>query len=89
LITPEFGFADLRAAIELPTISPAAGKTDSTRVCDEDDLAVVVVELVVVVAPVPEPACARFGSATAAAKPTDATRRVAMSARRLTGQVGE
>jgi hypothetical protein len=58
-------------------------------VCEEDDLAVVVVELVVVVAPVPEPACARLGSATAATEPTDATRRVAIRARRLTGQVGE
>ena len=74
LITPEFGFGDLRAATELPTSSPAAGKTDSTRVG---------------VAPVPEPACARLGSVTAAAKPMDATKRVTMRARRLTGQVAE
>ena len=89
LITPEFGFGDLRAAIELPTSWPAAGKTDSTFVRVEGDLGVVVVEGAVVVAPVPEPACARVGSTTAARTPTDAARRVAMSARRLTGQVAE
>jgi hypothetical protein len=81
LITREFGFGVFRAATELPTSSPAAGNTLSTRVRVEGDLEVVVVAPVVVVV---APATARDGNSTAALNPATANRATVVSTGRLT-----
>src|SRR2546429_4070365 len=53
LITCACGFGAFRTGTEWRSSSPAAGNTDSTRVCDEGDLVVGVVGVVdVVVVPV-------------------------------------
>ena len=83
LITEACGFGVLRTATEWTSISPAAGKADTTFGPDGGFGVVVVAPVVVVVVPVP-PASARVGRTTAAENPATARRTEAMRTRRLT-----
>ena len=87
LITEACGLGVLRTATEWTSISPAAGKADTTFGPDGGFWVVVVAPVVlvapVVVVPVP-PASARVGSRTAAETPATARRTEAMRTRRLT-----
>src|SRR5256885_5556060 len=86
LITEACGLGVLRTATEWTSISPAAGKADTTF-GPGGGFGVVVVAPVVLVAPVVvpvPPASARVGSRTAAENPATAKRTEAMRTRRLT-----